>query len=467
MFNRRNEQDDFSCRKEKRKKYKSSCNINLGDNYKFKKPNIEPNVSNRKGGDRLSEDYIRSKKAKMNKLRQLIYRQLQHYSKTGVRLYSPRDLMSETGWSSLTTIRKYTKIIFQDIFADHSIAKLTYDMTCGRIKTSYHSVKKNCFDKGLILETTSTQWFELLKNGGLTRAPVVDVRCEKNDDHKFSVRIDLIEGCRYCYYENLELNYQNIIQLASKRGLKVISFKDDTKPLTEIEFKDLLEVYKMENLDPDNYKSDSNVYINLRWKHLDCGFIFERAYYAIQKTKVKQYCPKCYSSIDQQQTFEAFQEAFQGFSSSSFVYDFQLSRILPNPAILLRNNYESIRYPNVHIDMFCVAIIKSQEFRIAVEHQGPQHYYFEDFLRLVRSRDEEKGIYKTDAEYRFDWNQQLERDRAKADLFKELNKDGYYLIHVPYTISVSKRKKYILQEFIKQTGKLPGQSNILDWVLDL
>ena len=91
------------------------------------------------------------------------------------------------------------------------------------------------------------------------------------------------------------------------------------------------------------------------------------------------------------------------------------------------------------------------------------HYSFEDFLRLVRTRDEERGIYKTDVEYRFDWEQQLERDRAKVELFKELNKDGYYLIHVPYTISVSKRTEYILQEFIRQTGKIPGQSNILDW----
>ncbi len=466
MSNKKNDPDDLYCRKGKRKKLNNTCNFYMGRIDKVPSPNIDPNVGRRKGGDRKSDSYIRSTKAKMNKLRRLIYRQLQHYSKTGERLYSSGDLMSETGWFSVNTLRKYTLIIFQDIFKDPNNAKLVYDMTFGKIRISYHNIRKACFDSGLILKTTSTQWFELLKNNDLTHAPVVNVRCEENDGHEFSIRIDHIEGCRYCYYETLELNYQNVLQLASCRDLQAISFKDDTKPLTKTEFNDLLEVYKVENQDPDNYKSESNIYINLRWRHLDCGFIFERAYNVIQRTKVKQYCPKCYSSIDQQQTFEAFQEAFQGYSSSSFVYDFQLSRILPNPTILLRANYESIRYPNVHLDMFCVVIINSQEFRIGVEHQGPQHYSFEDFLRLVRVRDEERGIYKTDAEYKFDWEQQLERDKAKVELFKELKKDGYYLIHVPYSISVPKRAEFILQEFIRQTGKIPGQSNILGWVLD-
>jgi len=260
------------------------------------------------------------------------------------------------------------------------------------------------------------------------------------------------------------LDYQDILELAKNRGLQAVSFKDNSRPLTEAEFNDLIEVYKAQYQDSDSYKSKTRIHINLKWKHLECGFIFHQSYANVINTKVDQYCPKCYSSIAQRQTFAVFQEMFQSYSSQSFGYDIQLPRILPNPAILLQDNYESIRHPNVHVDMFAVVNINGQEIKIAVEHQGPQHYSFTAYLLIVKTRDEASGIYKSDAEYRIAWERMLERDRAKVELFKELNREGYYLIVVDHVISVSRRAAYILQEFMSQTGLRLGQSDISNWI---
>jgi len=155
---------------------------------------------------------------------------------------------------------------------------------------------------------------------------------------------------------------------------------------------------------------------------------------------------------------------FQSYSSQSFGYDIRLSGILPNPAILLQDKYESIRHPNVHVDMFAVVNINGQEIKIAVEHQGPQHSSFTAYLLIAKPRDEANGIYKSDAEYRIAWERMLERDRAKVELFEELNRDGYYLIVVEDSIHVSGRAAYILQEFMRQTGLRLGQSDISDWI---
>jgi hypothetical protein len=60
------------------------------------------------------------------------------------------------------------------------------------------------------------------------------------------------------------------------------------------------------------------------------------------------------------------------------------------------------------------------------------------------------------------YDTQVERDAVKLELFEDLNKDGYFLISVPYYIHPNDRKDFILQKFIDQTDVIPGQSRITD-----
>lgn len=75
-----------------------------------------------------------------------------------------------------------------------------------------------------------------------------------------------------------------------------------------------------------------------------------------------------------------------------------------------------------------------------------------------------RGIYKTDEQYEIDFNDQVKRDTAKVELFKDLNEDGYILIVMPYKIPPAKRASYIIREFIRQTNINPSQANILDFI---
>ena len=128
------------------------------------------------------------------------------------------------------------------------------------------------------------------------------------------------------------------------------------------------------------------------------------------------------------------------------------------------NKYQVISHGNVHVDIYGVISVAGKEFKIAIEHQGPQHYSFKAFLALSKNRDLKAGIDRTNEEYRDLYDALIERDRAKVELFEDLNKDGYYLIVVPHWISPAERKSFILQKFIEQTDVNPGQASILDYL---
>ena len=114
--------------------------------------------------------------------------------------------------------------------------------------------------------------------------------------------------------------------------------------------------------------------------------------------------------------------------------------------------------------MYAVINVNGKEFKIAIQHHGPQHYSFDAFLLIVRNRDIERGIYYTMEKYKEMYDEQLERDRVKELLFEDLNKDGYYLIIVPYYIHLNERKDFILQKFIDLTDVIPGQSRLTDYL---
>jgi len=118
--------------------------------------------------------------------------------------------------------------------------------------------------------------------------------------------------------------------------------------------------------------------------------------------------------------------------------------------------YQVLSHPNVHVDVYGVISVAGKEFKIAIEHQGIQHYSLKAYINLARFQDIKRGIYKTDAEYEIMYNAQIKRDQAKVSLFEDLNKDGYYLIVVPYWVPPAERVSFILQKFIEQTGVNPG-----------
>jgi hypothetical protein len=338
----------------------------------------------------------------------------------------------------------------------------------GRITTSYQKKKEECLEKGLILRTTSKQWFDLLKNrGGETPSRLyIEVQCAYKEEHVNSVQIGHVMNCVDCRneaYLNRPLTLTDILGLASERNIIAISFKDDSQQLTESEFNELVEAYEVQHQDSRDYKSKSTVYINLRWMCLDCNRIFERAYYLVKMAKVDRYCPSCVSSIDAQITLEKTGAAFQGYISQSFRSNEQLYKFLPE-RILLMDKYQVISHPNCHVDVYGVIFVAGKEFKIAIEHQGPQHYSLTAYINMARAQDIKRGIYKTNQQYEEDFNAQVERDKTKVELFEDLNKDGYYLIVVPYWVSPSERKDFILQEFITQTGVNPGQPSILDYL---
>lgn len=403
---------------------------------------------------------------KKNSLKQIIIEQLQHYSKTGERLYSKKEVQAESGFSHNSLV-KYTKIILEQIFTDYRSASLIYDMILGRITTSYQKTKENCIENGLLLKTTSTQWFDMLKNRGDTSPSrlYVEVKCTAGD-HESSIRVGSIRTCGECHteaYLNSPLNFKDVLNLGSERNIQAISFFDDSQQLTESEFNELVKAYKAQHQDPNDYKSKTIAYLNLKWKCLECDRVFERTYDNIQRSKIKHYCPSCVSSIDQQMTLESAEGLFQDYTTQSFRSDVQLTRFLPD-RILLMNKYQVISHPNVHVDIYGVISVGDKEFKIAIEHQGPQHYSFESYLEIIKSKDIASGIYKTDEKYKEMYDALIERDKAKVQLFKDLKKQGYYLIVVPYKISPAKRESFILEKFIEQTNVNPGQPSIADYL---
>jgi len=407
---------------------------------------------------------------KIEKLKVIISNQLQHYSKTGERLLSIQEASMKAGWGGKMTGTKYTKIILEQTIKDLENAKLIYDMIFGSVRTSYQKIKQQCISKGLLLTTTSTQWFEMMKNREGTPASkfYVEVQCTA-ENHKSTVRVDQISGCFECMLlinlpkGRTALGFQDFLKVASEHNLQLMAFYDDSQQLTEDEFNDLLEEYQSQHQDSEDYKSRTTIAIILKWKCLDCDHVFETSYRNIQQSKVNRYCPKCVSSIDQQRTLEKAEEVFQDYITQSFYSNWQLPKFLPN-RILLMDKYRAISDPRVHVDCFGMINVHGKEFKIAIEHQGIQHYSFSAILDLVQSKDIARGIYKPIEEYKEMFDAQIERDRAKVELFKDLNKDGYYLIVVPYKIPFDQRSAFILKEFIRQTGVIPGQPSILDYL---
>jgi len=428
-------------------------------------------TTSRVGGNlRYSEKFRQNHRLKMQKFEEIIVEQLQHYSRTGKRLYTLEEAANKAEWSA-NTGRIHSKAILNKIFRNPINAKLVYDLIFGIITTSYQRIKQDSINKGFILLTTPTQWFEMLKNRDV-RPSRLHVELQ-HDDHTFESRIDDVR-CSICGLEaweaqqNKPLNFQNILDIGEDRNIQAVSFIDPTQPLTEAEFNQLLETYKAEHQDPDDYKSKSNIFINLKWRCNE-GHYFEKTFYNVRSTVVKEYCPIHIKSLAQQRTMEIAQDIFIDHITQSFQSDVPLTRSIPNSRVLLDPKYQAISHGGVHVDAFGIVQINNRIIHIAIEYQGPQHSSFVYYRDMRRRQDLNSGLQvKSDAEYRQMYNDQLARDEAKVELFENLNGDDYYLIVIDYTIPYSKMDRFLRREFLRQTGidllQLEGQTDISDWL---
>ena len=428
------------------------------DWYNTKQANI-----NRK--DMRSPNARQIIQSKKDRLKQTIIEQLQHYSLTGERLTSQKEVIanSELSYSS---VNKYAKAILRQIFNDPESASLIYEMIFGHITTSYQEKREECIDNGLIIKTTPTQWFDMLKNRG-DKTPsqlYIEVQCTSPEKHVGSILMSQILPCRVCHINSLSkpIDLQRVLEVAREHNLQAVSFRDDSQELTENEFNELVKAYNDQHQDSNDYKSKTIAHLNLRWRCLECDHIFERSYTTILRYKVKKYCPRCVSSIDQQITLEKTEAAFQGHITQSFRSNEQLYKFLPE-RVLLMDKYQVISDPRCHVDAYGFVSVAGKEFKIAIESQGPQHYSFVAYLDLAKAQDLKRGVYKTDEQCLEDFKAQVERDRVKVELFKDLNKDGYFLIIVPYWKPPSERRDFILREFIRQTKINPNDVHISDF----
>ena len=104
----------------------------------------------------------RGDKVVFEKREDIIIAQLQHYSRTGEKLYSYKDIIRVIGGRRPKT---YVTSYIQDLFhTSLQGAKAIYEMAFGKMSISYHSLKRACERADFELLTTPTEWFILVQN---------------------------------------------------------------------------------------------------------------------------------------------------------------------------------------------------------------------------------------------------------------------------------------------------------------
>ena len=104
-----------------------------------------------------------------------------------------------------------------------------------------------------------------------------------------------------------------------------------------------------------------------------------------------------------------------------------------------------LSHHNVHVDTYAILKIENRTIKLAIERQGRQHQDSEKGWQAYLGVSRNSGTYS-------EWRKLLERDNAKAELFKKFNDKDYYLIVIPHIIEPNKVFRYLIDEFKVQTG---------------
>ena len=222
-------------------------------------------------------------------LEDIIIEQLQHYSKTGERLYSSKDINRVVGHRRP---RAYIISYIQDLFHTSSQgAKIIYEMAFGRMSISYHSLRRACERGDLELLTTPTEWFILVQNIEFVNRDAflfpkqvsgkralqylyVLVKC-KNDHIGAKTVSDVLHGTKPFTCKSCE-RYDHFKKVGLARGFMLVSSREEFDEAIG----KALEVGE---------KTEMAV---LEWRHLvdGCNHQFDYSFYNMREAGS---CPEC------------------------------------------------------------------------------------------------------------------------------------------------------------------------------
>ena len=391
---------------------------------------------------KISIDYNKWSTGKYD-LYPYINKQLNHYFRSGERLYKIEDLQSLSHLCK-ESVRKYTLEYLQNLLRSKDKGKLIYDMVFGIITKSYHKIKSQCKSSGFILLTTPKEWLEIIESflgerDTYITSDLLNVRLQcKKGSHISSKSLESIRRktmCVKCQHRSYLLKYKDAENLGLSRNLDLL--------LNHEEFEKAL-------LKAHSKKRPSNRAL-LFWKHKKCGYKFERIYRSIQRGITV--CPMCAPRFPNQMiTHKICDHIFKEYhSGKNFRSEVHIIDILSH----LDKDYPSLN--KITIDIYQKLVINNRIIHLAVEYNGQQHDIREKIgFKAFKILTHGKGTKK-------EWLELLKRDKYKVDHFKSKNNDGYYLIVVPYVITPNQRQDFIIKEFEKQTGIILPQRPFLDW----
>jgi hypothetical protein len=368
---------------------------------------------------------------KFNDLQDRVLEQLQHYSRTGERLYN----INTIGSYSAPVARKHARLILYEIFRDHDRSQTVYDMILGTALTSFHEVRRRANNKGFILKTSPTEWFSMVQERGDQAISTLYVRVECIKGHHPSVKIvsslkravrgklgGFLDGCSICYHESHTLDFELATETGDMFGFDLVS--------DEVEFDKALEKVQIEGR--------QNRDVILRWRHTlpNCQREFETAYINIL---VSHHCPYCDSYLNQKALHAAAEYAFDlDFKAEERIWD-----VFPAE----KGNFHQL----TSLDSYGETLFfdgNGNQIKVALERQGRQH---EDTPGGYNYYLGINGLTDTPHSYKA-WRRLIANDRLKVATFKKYNKFGYYLIVARYKVSRWQMQEFIVQEFKRQTG---------------
>lgn len=394
------------------------------------------------------------------KIRNLVLEQLDYYSKTGKRLRSFMEIVKTLSMRE-DDVRNIAKKFLRSLF--ESDAKAVYDMIFGKVYTSLHRIRHESAIAGFILKTTTTEWFQLVKNrkdlitnrkGKKLARLKVRVECIKDGHVTYKEIRRLLwgsdqSGCAICaqisnakYLVDQTIKYENIINALEDTPFELVS--------SEKEFVDAVNEARS--------KGKGNTAALLRWKHKKCGHVFERSYINFFMTFT---CPKCIQKKNQKIT-HAYCEYLFG---KPFKVEEKINKIFDvnkNPEI-------KDLHGNVEIDIFQDLDLRDKNgnlIHLGIEYNGKQHDDSNEGWRAYKGinkyPDIDSGSEKYDQLW-FQWRRLIKRDKIKMDVFKKNEKNGYYLIVVDYTVRQSQKLQFIINEFETLTGIKLEDVPEIDW----
>jgi predicted Zn-ribbon and HTH transcriptional regulator len=244
-------------------------------------------------------------------------------------------------------------------------------------------------------------------------------------------------------WKKAPLSHQDALDLAEARSLTLVSFSNYNLELEELEFNNLIDQHQT-MYSKGTYRRE-RWFVVLRWKCDECEYVFDQVFYNIKRGT--SHCPACRQSIQQRITYRIVKYIFKDYlSSGDFDIDKKLYKLVPQ-SVLARKKYKAIENKNVHIDLSSKLLLPNNKaIKLGIEHQGQQHdsNLFIGYPAFKKISKETRSV--------LDWQQLLERDSCKVELYRELNKIDQFLIVVPWYISPKDRYEYILNEFIRQTN---------------